>query len=139
MSVIKNPTVADKFAQYPPNVRKKMLALRKLVLQTAKELQLLEQLEESLKWNEPSYHVKGGSPLRMDWKPKTPEQYALYFVCTTKLVDTFRELYGDRLIFEGNRAIVFSMTDELPVATVKKCLTMAFRYQRLKSLPLLGA
>ena len=57
-------------------------------------------------WGEPSYLVKGGSTIRMDWKKANPEQYAMYFHCKTKLVDTFKELYQDVFKFEGNRAII---------------------------------
>jgi hypothetical protein len=39
----------------------------------------------------------------MDWKKANPEQYAMYFHCKTKLVDTFKELYRDVFKFEGNR------------------------------------
>jgi len=134
----KNPQVAEKFAQYPAKVRTKMLALRKLVFETAKKLNKLDAMEESLKWQEPSYLIKGGSTVRMDWKPGTPEQYALYFICTTKLVDTFRELFGDRLNYEGNRAIILSLNEPLPNAIIEQCLRMAFNYQQLKKLPLLG-
>ena len=65
------------------------------------------ELEETLKWGEPSYLVKKGSTIRMDWKVKTPDQYAMYFKCTSKLVPTFRELFGDLFKYEKNRAILF--------------------------------
>jgi len=133
-----HPGVAEVFSRYPPSVRKKMLALRKLVIEGATALNKLDSLEETLKWQEPSYLVKGGSTLRMDWKADKPSQYAMYFTCNTKLVDTFRELFGDRLNYEGNRAVIFKLDDELPVAEVRHCIRMALDYRRLKALPLLG-
>ena len=57
----------------------------------------------------------------------------------TSLVDTFRELYGDVFMFEGNRAIVFGEADEIPVAELKHCISLALTYHRVKRLPLLGA
>ena len=56
----------------------------KIGLGTAKEADkdLLKELEETLKWGEPSYLVKKGSTIRMDWKSKAPNQYAMYFKCT---------------------------------------------------------
>ena len=71
-------------------------------------------MEETLKWGEPSYLTKSGSTIRMDWKRKSPHQYALYFNCNTSLVDTFKALYRSFFTFEGKRAIVFREADELP-------------------------
>src|SRR5690554_1455685 len=102
-----NPKVDEIFANYPDQVRGKMVHLRRLVHLTAEETEGIDELEETLKWGEPSFIVKNGSTLRMDWKEKTPEQYALYFQCTSRLVDTFRMVYADKFQYEGNRAIVF--------------------------------
>ena len=98
----------------------------------------LGKLEESLKWWEPSYSAHSGSPVRMDWKQKSPDHYYLFFNCQTKLVDTFRELYGEKLEFEGNRAIVLTLSEPVPEAVIKSCLTLALTYQQRKDLPLLG-
>ncbi len=100
---IENPDVAAVFADYPEPIRRKMLRLRQLVLETAAETEGVGALEETLKWGEPSYLTKGGSTIRMDWKEKSPHQCALYFNCNTSLVDTFKVLYGDVFTFEGNK------------------------------------
>ncbi len=130
--------VKERFDEYPENARARLRELRDLVFKIASDLELGE-VEESLKWGEPSYSVKRGSPLRMDWKLKSPNNYYLFFHCQTKLVDTFRELYGEDLAFEGNRAIVLSLSEPLPKATIKRCLVLALTYQQRKHLPLLGA
>lgn len=114
-----NPAVAQVFENYPEFVRPKMQNLRQLVLDTASALEDIRNLEETLKWGEPSYITKTGSTLRMDWKSKKPDQYALYFTCSTGLVDTFRLLYPGILTFEGKRAIVFQLDDELPAVPLK--------------------
>jgi hypothetical protein len=75
----------------------------------------------------------------MDWKVSKPTQYALYFHCQTRLVDTFKELYGQRFRYEGNRAIIFHQDDTVPVAELKHCITLTLTYHRRKHLPLLGA
>ena len=139
MDSIENPNVAQVFDSYPDPMRHNMLRLRQLVLDTAAETEGVAAVEETLKWGEPSYLTKGGSTIRMDWKQKSPHQYALYFNCNTSLVDTFKALYTDFFTFEGNRAIVFRETDELPVDTLKHCVSLALRYHLLKHLPLLGA
>lgn len=130
--------VKDRFDEYPDNARVRLEELRNLVFQVVSELELGE-VDETLKWGEPSYSVKTGSPLRMDWKLKSPNNYYLFFNCQTKLVDTFRELYGDELVFQGNRAIVLSLSKPLPETVIKSCLGLALTYQQRKSLPLLGA
>ena len=127
-----------KINSYPKSVQSYLFELRSLVLTTAKTLNLGE-VEESLKWGEPSYSVKGGSPIRIDWKPKSPNCIYLFFVCSTKLVDTFKELYGDELIFEGNRAIVLNMSERLPIDGLRHCIELALNYEKVKHLPLLGA
>jgi len=134
-----NPTVKDVFDAYPPKVRPRLLHLRKLVFQVASETEGVIQLEETLKWGEPSYLTKYGSTLRMDWKAKTPDQYAMYFKCTSRLVPTFKKLYGDVFTFEGIRAIVFKLDEAVPDAELKHCITMALTYHKVKHLPLLGA
>ena len=138
ISLQTDPAVQVVFERYPSPVRERMEQLRSLVLQVAEETESVEQLEETLKWGEPSYLTKHGSTLRMDWKAKKPEQCGLYFQCTSQLVPTFRVIYPDVLQFEGNRAIVLPLAEELPVSVIKRCMATAMRYQKLKHEPLLG-
>lgn len=130
--------VNKRFDEYPSEVRVRLEELRSLVFSLAVKREL-GAVEESLKWGEPSYNVKTGSPIRMDWKRKSPHHYYLFFNCQTKLVDTFRELYGEALKFQGNRAIVLHLAEPLPEAAIKQCLEIALTYQQRKHLPLLGA
>ena len=106
LQINSNPAVAERIASYPPKVQKKLNAVRKLILDTAKKTEDLTEIEETLKWGEPSYLVKKGSTLRMDWKAKTPDQYAVYFKCTSKLVETFKEVYGDLFQYEKNLSLI---------------------------------
>ena len=137
MNLITNPEVATVFSNYPDTVRNKMLNLRKLVLETAEEIGLPD-LEETLKWGEPSYIAKKGSTLRMDWKPKSPDEYAMYFKCTSKLVPSFRSAFDGFFKFEGNRAILFQLDEEIPETELKNCIKAALTYHTLKHLPQLG-
>ena len=139
MDKIKNSEVAEVFNNYPEHIRKKLLKLRQLVLDTASETEEVSLLEETLKWGEPSYLAKSGSTIRIDWKKSNPEQYAMYFHCKTKLVDTFRELYNDQFTFEGNRAIIFGLNEDVPVNELKHCIRLSLTYHKVKNLPLLGA
>ena len=132
-----NPKVADVFDNYPEGFPKKLQYLRQLIIDTAIEIGIPE-LEETLKWGQPSYLAKKGSTVRLGWK-KSNNHYAIYFKCTSKLVPTFRVIYEDTFNYEKNRAIEFTLTDEVPVAALKHCISMALQYHQVKHLPLLGA
>jgi len=138
MKLESNPEVKKVFNKYPPSVKPQMLSLRELVIETAREIEGLDKLEETLKWGEPSYLTKNGSTLRMDWKAKAPEQYALYFKCTSKLVETFKEVHGDVFKYEKTRALVFSLNDKLPKKELKSCIKAALTYHKVKQLEGLG-
>lgn len=138
MNKIKNPDVAQVFENYPKQIRVKLMHLRQLVLDTASETPGVSELEETLKWGEPSYFTKSGSTIRIAWKKSNPDQYAMYFHCKTKLVDTFKELYRNKFRYEGNRAIVFNQNDKIPVNELRHCIILSLTYHRIKNLPMLG-
>lgn len=138
LQVTSNPEVRSVFRKYPAAVREKLSALRSLILETANEIEDINELEETLKWGEPSYLVKDGSTLRIDWKEKKPDRYAIYFKCTSKLVPSFKIVFPDTFNYEGDRAIVFKLDDPIPVPELKKCIKTTFRYHKVKHLPLLG-
>lgn len=138
MTLDSNPAVADVFKKYPQVVHEKMKALRQLVIEVAEATEGVDKLEETLKWGEPAYLTKHGSTLRMDWKAKQPDQYAMYFQCTSQLVPTFRFVFGDELSFEGNRAVTFDLSADLPTEKVKQCIAAALTYHKVKQLPTLG-
>lgn len=123
---------------YPAEATERLGQLRQLIIDTANETEGVEKLLETTKWGEPSYVTRLGSTIRMDWKEKTPDSYYLYFICTTELVNTFRFIFGDELEFEGNRAIVLSLHEPMPSMALKKCVTLALTYHRIKHLPMLG-
>ncbi|MFK7946610.1 MAG: DUF1801 domain-containing protein [Saprospiraceae bacterium] len=132
-----NLAINNKFEAYPKHIQPKIQFLRKLILETAAENDV-STIEETLKWNEPSYLVKKGSTIRIDWKSKMPNQYAMYFKCTSRLVPTFKEVFGDLFNYENNRAILFALEDEIPEKELKECIRLALQYHSLKKLPKLG-
>ena len=81
-----------------------------------------------LKWGDPSFVNKYGSTLRMDWKEKKPNQYALYFQYSSKLVDTFR------MVFD----YTFQLDDRIPIPELKECCIAALNYHNVKQLITLG-
>ncbi len=131
-------SVQQKINDYPNKVKEALLGIRTLILEVA-EQQGLGDVEETLKWGEPSYVIKEGSTIRYDWKEKTPEQYYIFFNCKTKLVDTFRELYSSELTFQDNRAIVLNINEKIPKNVIRHCIELSLNYKKIKHLPLLGA
>ena len=110
----------------------RLLFLRELIYDTAARIEGVGPLEEALKWGQPSFltsESKSGSLIRVDQKSKTLDEYAVYFHCQTNLVETFRRLYSRSLGFEGNRAIVFHLDDEVPVRDLRRCIAMALTYR----------
>lgn len=132
------PKINDFFENYPDHVRSEMQYIRNLVIETAEETTGVETLEETFKWGEPSFLTKNGSTLRMDWKAKSPKEYAMYFQCSSRLVDTFRLVFGNVFQYEGQRAIVFQVGQKIPVLELKKCIQATLTYHQVKNLITLG-
>jgi len=139
MKLITNPKVIAVFNAYPKDIQHQLSYLRELILNTASTIKELHTLEETLKWGEPSYLTKNGSTVRIDWKEKKPNQFAMYFKCTSKLVPTFKKIYANTFEFEGNRAIIFKLNNKIPEKELKHCISMALTYHKIKHIPLLGA
>jgi Domain of unknown function (DU1801) len=126
--------VAQVFASYPHQVRDRLLEIRQLVFDVAAAAPGVGDIEETLKWGQPSYlttKTKSGSLIRIDQLKNQAGAYGVYFHCQTTLVDTFREMYRDVFTFDGNRCIVFSIDDVVPIDALGDCIAVALTY-RLK-------
>ena len=117
------------FEAYPDVVRTRLIALRRLIFDTAKSLDV-GKLEETLKWGQPSYltsATKSGSTIRID-RLKNDDGYAMYVNCQTDLVAAFRELYPTQMTYGGNRSILFSVADKIPEKALRHCVGLALTY-----------
>jgi Domain of unknown function (DU1801) len=102
------------FDSYPKPLKARLLALRRLIFQTAKATRGVGALQEALKWGQPSYltpQTKSGSTIRIDRVKSAADQYAIYFHCQTDLVERFRALYPTEFSYGGNRCILFDVAD----------------------------
>ena len=109
--------------------------LRVIILETASENPAVGPIEETLKWGEPAFlpsKTKSGTTIRINRHKKSGDEYAFYVNCRTDLVERYKALYDDVLTFEGTRAVVFQVGEDLPVDAVKHCIAMALTYH-LKS------
>jgi hypothetical protein len=119
------------FSAYPAPLKAKLLALRRLIFETARTTKGVGALQETLKWGQPSYltaQTNSGSTIRIDQVKSAAGQYAVYFHCQTTLVETFRELYPTELRFAGNRSILLDVKDEIPCAALRHCVALALTY-----------
>ncbi len=131
-----NLEVAAIFDNSSKNVRDCLMDLRQLIFDTAESISEVGELEETLKWGQPSYLTtksKSGSMIRIDKIKNQPDKYAIYFLCQTTLVESFREIFGEKLVYEGNRAIHLDANDKMPIDDLTQRISMALTY-RLKKL-----
>jgi hypothetical protein len=136
-NIPKNSEVAAVFNSYPQEIKTKLLFLRQLIFDTAASIEDVGEIEETLKWGEPSYLTpksKSGSTIRIAWKESQEEHYSMYFKCTANLVPAFREKFPQKFKYGGNRSIDFNIDDEVPIKELKQCIALALTYHRNKKL-----
>lgn len=130
-----NPEVAAVFRAYPKDLRTKLMFLRRLIFDTASAIEGVGELEETLKWGQPSYlttESKSGTTIRIDRVKSGQGQYAMYFHCQTTLVATFRELYPNELSYGGSRSIIFDEKDEFSEEALRHCISLALTYRLVR-------
>ena len=128
--------VVVKFYSIPEEILKKLLFIRELIFEVAANTAGVGKLTETLKWGDPSYLTEesgSGSLVRVNRMPKGKEgDFAVYFHCGTRLVRTFRTQYPNTFKFEGKRAIIFNVDDEIPVEALRHCMQQALTYNLWK-------
>lgn len=123
--------VAKALADFPPDVEKRLRAIRKVILDVAASTPEIGPLQECLKWGEPAYlpvRRNVGSTVRLGWNGKTPDQCRLYFICSTSLIEEFRMAVPESLGFEGNRAVLIPLAGHLPRDAISFCVRKALTY-----------
>lgn len=124
-----NSAVEAVFSGYPESHKTHLFGLREMILDTAESLKLPDGVEETLKWGEPSYlpiKRQVGSTVRLG--KFDDSRVGLYFNCQTMLVEGFRSMYGDELIYSKNRAVLFKLDEPLPEKIITICARKALRY-----------
>lgn len=124
--------ISAAIAEKPATQRARLDALRSLIHRVAAQTEAIAGLEESLKWGQPSFVArprKLGSSVRIDTKG---DGVSVYFICTTGLVERFRELYPDSFRFVGNRELHFAAGDAVPEPELAHCIAMALTYHKSK-------
>ena len=129
--------VRDVIQSYSKDAQKYALALRELILDTAKHDPRIGPLTETLKWREPSYlteKTKSGTTLRFDWKSQKPSKMGIFVNCKTTLIAGFRDLFSDELEFEGTRAIWLNLDKPIPRDILSICIgkTLTYHLDKIK-------
>lgn len=130
MTAFGDPGVKAVFGAYEPRLRARLLGLRELIFSAAASARV-GALSETLKWGQPAYRpvrAKTGTTVRIDALRGADGKYALFVPCSTTLIASFRELYAREMVFEGNRAVVLSVTAKVPERALKHCIAMALTY-----------
>ena len=68
--------IREVYSFYPSLQREKLLLIPTLIFDVAKQTPDVGEIEETLKWGEPSYLTKNksGSTIRLAWNKKKPNQ-----------------------------------------------------------------
>jgi hypothetical protein len=127
------PAVKAVFDGYPQPMRMALLSLRALILETADRTEGVGPLTETLKWRQPAYlpeRTGVGTTLRIDARRDDPKAYSMFFHCQSRLGDEFRSAYPEVFRFEGDRALIFAVGEQVPAAELSHCIAMALTYHR---------
>lgn len=133
--VITDPAIAKIYSDFPEQYQNQLTRLRELIFEAADTTNGISNITECLKWGQPSYiaEPKGiGSTVRLGVEG---DRAAVYFICSTNLVETFKTQYPDTFDYAGNRAILLEPNVAIPDKELSHCIAIALTYHKRKSLP----
>jgi hypothetical protein len=131
----RDPAVKAVYMAMPALQRQLALRLRRMVFETAACTEGVGELDEELRWRQPSYLTRqtgSGSTIRIDTAKGSQTEIALYFHCQTSLAEEFRQHYGNQLRVQGERAIVFDINETLTEKSISHCIALALTYHYRK-------
>lgn len=122
------------FIKQSKQVKEAMLYLRNLIYSVSRHSDLIGEIEETLKWGEPSY-INGlprtGTTLRLAPTGNSEHELGLFVHCQTSLIDSFKEMHPT-LDYQGNRCLLLDINN-LPDQTIIEhfvFLAMTYHYQK---------
>jgi hypothetical protein len=119
------------YEEYPIKVKAFLLEMRNIILDIAKKEKEVGFIEEVVRWGQPTFlttETKSGTMIRIDRYKKQDDKIAIYFHCQTQIIKMIHLKYGDKLTYDGNRAIIFDINKSLPRRVIKDCALLALRY-----------
>lgn len=103
--------IAAAFDLPDEQARKGLMALRSLIFETAASLPEVDSVEEALRWGQPSYISRKGTPLRLG-VPKSA-RFGLFVHCQSRVIPNYLERYPAWDRVEGTRAVLFDRPDQI--------------------------
>ena len=130
-----NINVENTFNAYPKIIKQKLLFLREVIFQIADEFDEIGKLEETLKWESPSYLThspKSGTTIRLSRVGACNDKCAISVHCQTSLVSEFKEIYPE-LEYDGNRSLIVNVNNEFPIEKIRHFIYSALTYHHRKN------
>lgn len=128
--MIADINIENKYNSYPPEYQTPLLRIRQLIYEVASKIPAVGEIEESLKWGQPSYKSKLGTPIRLD--RFDDGKVAVFVHCQTTLIEEFKSLFRETLEFSKNRAIIIDIHKELPISELALFIEKALLYHDKK-------
>ncbi|MCF6255773.1 MAG: DUF1801 domain-containing protein [Gammaproteobacteria bacterium] len=130
-----NTEVENIFNAYPKSVKDKLLFFCEMIFQIADESDEIGKIEETLKWENPSYltHLpRSGTTIRLSRVGTCNDRCAISVHCQTSLVSEFKEIYPE-LKYDGNRSLIVNVNDEFPLEKIRHFIYSALTYHYRKN------
>lgn len=123
----KNKDIKKVFSAYPKDVCERLLMIRELIFSIAAKHSEIGEVEETLKWGNPSYltiHPKSGTTIRLSDFRAQENKYTISVHCQTTLVSEFKEVFP-HLKYDGNRSIILDKGKKLPLQELERFIYLA--------------
>lgn len=122
--------VSSYYFNLTPMMLEKFMEIRNWIYELSEKDQRIGEIEECLKWGEPSFltpKTKSGSTIRI---AKVNEfEFALYFNCKTTIAKEIAMEFPEWNC-DGKRALYFSVTKKLSKPKLIVCLKKALLYHK---------
>ena len=132
--LVTQPDVIEKYNAFPVDVKEKIFRLRDWLIDVSESLEDVTRIEESLKWGEPSYRSNIGSTIRFYWSEKRPEIIGMYCQCTSLLIPSIKNTFGNAFLYDGNRGVLLDKNGLWDEEKIKQIMIAALRYHKVKHL-----
>ncbi len=127
-----NPEIKKVYERFPREMKTKVLELREIIFEVAKNNDKIGKVTETLKWGEPVYQrdrSKYGSPIKINYKKTMENHISISVISTTNLIEKFKELYPKAFQFNGNREIIINTNRKLPKKEIYHCVELALTHK----------
>ena len=123
--------VRQVFESFDQPVRERLCELRKMILNEAACHPEIGEVQETLKWGQPSYlpvKPRTGTTIRLGRHSTKVDKVGLYFNCNSSLVDDYQQLYPGAFEYEGRRAILLGLNGPVCEKELRHCIALALTY-----------